>query len=97
MLPGSMAGTSTGQFALPPIDPRSAPIASSSLLQPSMRMPLLTSIRTNPATMPDLAVKNADCYEYLCEAYQTRNFVPTDNPLVLPPKASITLSARLPG
>lgn len=46
---------------------------------------------------PDLAVKNADCYEYLCEAYQTRNFVPTDNPLVLPPKASITLSARLPG
>jgi hypothetical protein len=45
---------------------------------------------------PDDAVKNADCYEYLCEHLQNRSYIPRPNRLMLPKKASITLGLRAP-
>lgn len=41
---------------------------------------------------PDLAITNADSYEYLCENYQDKNYVPKAVPLNLPKKASISLT-----
>jgi hypothetical protein len=45
---------------------------------------------------PALAITNADSYEYLCEHYQNRMFVPQANTLVLPPKASVVLNLDRP-
>jgi hypothetical protein len=45
---------------------------------------------------PQLAVHNADNYEYLCENYQSKLFVPKPRNLALPPKASISLEMRMP-
>ena len=40
---------------------------------------------------PDLAITNADCYEYYCEGFQFKRFQVVRPALNLPPKASITL------
>jgi len=45
---------------------------------------------------PDLAVTNADNYEYMCENYQTKLFVPKEKTLNLPVKATIVLDLRPP-
>lgn len=45
---------------------------------------------------PDLAINNADTYEYLCENFQNRNYIPKPKVINLPPKASITLDMRAP-
>lgn len=41
---------------------------------------------------PDLAIKNADSYEYLCENYQNKLYKPSGVTLNLPAKASINLN-----
>lgn len=46
---------------------------------------------------PDLAIYNADSYEYLCENFQNTLFVPKALNLNLPAKASITLTLKGPG
>lgn len=43
---------------------------------------------------PNLAIYNADSYEYLCENYQNKLFVPKALNLNLPPKASVSLNFR---
>ena len=45
---------------------------------------------------PDLAVHNADTYEYLCENYQTSHYQPTSLALHLPPTASLALNLGPP-
>lgn len=40
---------------------------------------------------PDLAVNNADCYEYFCESFQPHRYQSARPMLNLPPKASINL------
>lgn len=45
---------------------------------------------------PQLAVHNADSYEYLCENYQNALFVPKKKVLNLPAKASISLNLTPP-
>lgn len=45
---------------------------------------------------PDLAVFNADSYEYLCENFQNTLFVPKPKTMNLPKKASIALQMRAP-
>jgi hypothetical protein len=49
------------------------------------------------SSRPEDAIKNADNYEFLCEAYWSKLWTPTKPNLNLPPKAHIKIPMRAPG